>query len=83
MTAIFISHNSADAQEAVALKRWLAEPGFARHMDYVHYNAVKHGHVRAVVQWPYSTFHRWVRAGMYQSEWGGAGVVDGVAGERG
>lgn len=29
MTGIFISHNSADAKEAVALKRWLADNGWA------------------------------------------------------
>ena len=56
---------------------------YTRHMDYLHYNPVKHGHVRAVVQWPYSTFHRWVRAGVYPSEWGGTGVIDGAVGERG
>ena len=56
---------------------------YTRHMDYLHYNPVKHGHVRAVVQWPYSTFHRWVRAGVYPSEWGATGVIDGAVGERG
>jgi hypothetical protein len=37
------------------------EGDYVRHMDYVHYNPVKHGHVTALVQWPYSTFHRWVK----------------------
>jgi putative transposase len=58
------------------------EGDYARHMDYVHYNPVKHGHVTAVVQWPYSTFHRWVKAGVYPVGWGGDGATDVPAGER-
>jgi putative transposase len=58
------------------------EADYARHMDYVHYNPVKHGHVTAVAQWPYSTFHRWVKAGVYSIGWGGDGVTDVPAGER-
>ena len=54
----------------------------ARHMDYVHYNPVKHGHVRRVREWSYSTFHRWVDAGVYARDWGGDGVVEVVAEER-
>jgi putative transposase len=55
---------------------------YARHMDYVHYNPVKHGHVAAVARWPYSTFHRWVQAGVYPIEWGGGCVTDVEAGEH-
>jgi putative transposase len=43
---------------------------FARHMDYIHYNPVKHGHARHVFDWPYSTFHRHVRHGVYTPDWG-------------
>jgi putative transposase len=43
----------------------------ARHVDYVHYNPVKHGHVTRVRDWPYSTFHRYVREGIYAMDWGG------------
>jgi putative transposase len=45
---------------------------YRRHMDYVHWNPVKHGHVTRVVDWPYSTFHRWLRQGAYVADWGGA-----------
>jgi putative transposase len=55
---------------------------YARHIDYVHYNPVKHGYVAAVAHWPYSTFHRWVKAGVYPLDWGGEGVADIAAGER-
>jgi putative transposase len=40
------------------------------HMDYVHYNPVKHGHVARVKDWPYSSFHRAVRENLYPPDWG-------------
>lgn len=49
-----------------------------RHMDYIHYNPVKHGHCRTVADWPYSTFHRYVALGVYAKDW--AGVVGEDAG---
>ena len=45
------------------------ETDFARHMDYIHYNPVKHGHVMAVGEWPHSSFHRCVERGLYQPDW--------------
>jgi len=39
-------------------------------MDYLHYNPVKHGHVARVIDWPYSSFHRCVRQGIYPADWG-------------
>ena len=38
------------------------ERDFARHADYIHFNPVKHGHVRRVRDWPFSSFHRMVQA---------------------
>jgi putative transposase len=53
-----------------------------RCLDYLHWNPVKHGHVSRVAEWPYSTFHRFVREGMYPKDWGGQGVDDeGAFGE--
>ena len=46
------------------------EADFAAHMDYVHYNPVKHEHVTKVGDWPYSTFHRRVQEGVYAADWG-------------
>jgi len=40
------------------------------HMNYIHFNPVKHGLVRAVHEWPYSTFHKLVERGWYQRDWG-------------
>lgn len=44
---------------------------YRRHVDYVHMNPLKHGHVRQVQDWPYSTFHRYVDAGIYPVDWCG------------
>ena len=43
----------------------------ARHVDYVHYNPVKHGLVARVRDWPYSSFHRYVERGDLPRDWGG------------
>jgi REP-associated tyrosine transposase len=56
---------------------------YARHMDYLHFNPVKHGYVTAVAQWPYSTFHRLARDGVYSCSWGSEGIAEFAAGERG
>ena len=40
------------------------------HIDYIHYNPVKHGWVNAVAEWTWSSFHRYVRLGFYDREWG-------------
>jgi putative transposase len=42
-----------------------------RHVEYIHYNPVKHGYVVRVADWPYSSFHRYVRAGVYSRDWAG------------
>ena len=44
---------------------------FERHVDYIHYNPVKHGHVQRVSDWPYSSFHHYVRGGLLPGDWGG------------
>jgi putative transposase len=42
------------------------------HIDYVHFNPVKHGLVEHVSDWPWSTFHRYVRTGILSRDWGGS-----------
>jgi putative transposase len=44
-----------------------------RHVEYIHYNPVKHGWVSRVRDWPHSTFHRYAREGVYPADWAGAG----------
>jgi putative transposase len=51
------------------------EEDYRRHMDYIHYNPVKHGYVNRVADWPHSTFHRYVEAGVYPHDWAGNGEV--------
>jgi putative transposase len=42
-----------------------------RHVDYIHFNPVKHGHVSRVCDWPHSSFHRYVARGVLPLDWGG------------
>lgn len=54
-----------------------------RHVDYVHFNPVKHGLVERAADWPYSTFHRYVAEGKLASDWGSSvAVVAAGFGER-
>jgi putative transposase len=42
-----------------------------RHVDYIHFNPVKHGYVVRVRDWPHSTFRRYVEQGLLPADWGG------------
>jgi putative transposase len=53
----------------------------ARHVDYIHYNPVKHQYVSQVRDWPHSSFHRYVERGILPPDWGGDISVMDVAGE--
>ena len=48
------------------------ETDLKRHVDYIHWNPVKHGHVTRARDWPYSTFARFVKMGEYDINWGQA-----------
>jgi putative transposase len=43
---------------------------FETHMNYVHYNPVKHGLCKAPMDWDFSTLRRWVDRGAYPVDWG-------------
>lgn len=45
---------------------------YRRHVEYIHYNPVKHGHAAEPRLWPYSSFARRVARGSYPDDWGGA-----------
>jgi putative transposase len=47
------------------------ESDLERHVDYVHFNPVKHGYVLRVKDWPHSSFHRYVAEGLLPADWGG------------
>jgi len=42
---------------------------FAKHVNYIHFNPVKHGYVKCPHQWPYSSFFRWVEEGYFKTDW--------------
>ena len=46
------------------------ETDFQRHCDYIHYNPVKHEHVRRPMDWRWSSFRPFVKQGVYDSDWG-------------
>jgi putative transposase len=58
------------------------ERDYAAHMDYIHFNPVKHGLADKPGDWPFSTFPRCVRAGLYPADWLGGGSELSAAGER-
>lgn len=41
------------------------EHDLQKHVDYIHYNPVKHGLVQRLEDWPWSTYHQYVREGLY------------------
>ncbi|KTD35414.1 Transposase IS200 like protein [Legionella moravica] len=55
------------------------ESDLQAHIDYIHFNPVKHGYVSSAKEWPYSSFHRYVQNGVLPENWG----ADGVQGEFG
>ncbi|NJO52668.1 MAG: transposase [Leptolyngbyaceae cyanobacterium RM2_2_4] len=46
------------------------EEDWRRHMDYIHYNPVKHGYCSTPAEWQYSSFRRSVKQGLYTADWG-------------
>ncbi len=42
-----------------------------RHVEYIHYNPVKHSLAKSADDWPYSSFAKYVRDGLYPCDWGG------------
>jgi putative transposase len=59
------------------------EEDLTRHVEYIHFNPVKHGYVSRVMDWPYSSFHRFVRLGICTEDWAGDTRESGMKyGER-
>jgi putative transposase len=55
---------------------------YARHVEYCYINPLKHRLVTRVRDWPYSSFHRDVRARLFPADWGGEIEITGEFGER-
>jgi putative transposase len=51
------------------------EADLAAHMDYIHYNPVKHGHAPRPVDWPHSSIHRFIQQGIVDPQWGTSGRI--------
>jgi putative transposase len=51
------------------------ERDWQQHVDYIHYNPVKHGFVSRPIDWPYSSLHRFVRDGWFEPDWAAAQPV--------
>ena len=49
---------------------------YQRHVDYIHFNPVKHGYVAQPAEWPHSSFRRFVRLGIYPHDWAGSGKIE-------
>lgn len=47
-------------------------------INYIHYNPVKHGLVNKVKDWPYSSFHKFVKLGLYENDWGSAKDIENI-----
>jgi putative transposase len=63
-------------------EHWIRdEQDLQRHVDYIHYNPVKHGLVERAADWPYSSFHQFVRRGWLCVDWGCSGDFEGSFGE--
>jgi putative transposase len=81
-----VSSSDADRTSCWQPRFWAhrisGDRDFAQHIDYIHINPMKHGHVARVVDWTWSSFHRYARDGLYPVDWGGTiGVTSGVGRE--
>lgn len=57
------------------------EQDYRNHLDYIHINPVKHGLVARVQDWPFSSFHHYVRQGLLPIDWAGDAPDIACAGE--
>jgi putative transposase len=46
------------------------ERDMKNHVEYIHYNPVKHGLVQSPIEWPFSSIHRYILEGFYTPDWG-------------
>ncbi|MDD3012156.1 MAG: transposase [Candidatus Gastranaerophilales bacterium] len=54
------------------------EQDLYKHIDYIHYNPVKHGYVKNVKDWKYSSFDKFVKKEFYQENWGCLEDIKGI-----
>ena len=82
VTVHFNGRNEADVWQARFWEHLIRdERDYAAHVDYIHGNPLKHGLVEQVSDWPYSSFHRFVRDGKLPLDWAGGEIDLSAAGE--
>lgn len=54
---------------------------FERHVDYIHFNPVKHGWAECAADWPHSSIHRFLREGLVDASWASVACGEMEAGE--
>ncbi len=89
MPALPITKTQSDRREGNIWQRRFWEHtirddrDYQAHVDYIHYNPVKHGLVDNPNDWVHSTFHRYLEDGIYTEGWGSCEpeFSDGVGGE--
>jgi len=52
------------------------------HLNYIHFNPVKHGYVASPKDWPWTTFHSFVKNGIYQAYWGSDVAIPASVGKE-
>ena len=58
------------------------ERDFEQHVDYIHYNPVKHGYTSKPNKWPFSSIHQFIEKGIIMPNWGEDITIEGDYGER-
>jgi len=54
------------------------EADYAAHIDYIHYNPVKHGHAKRPVDWAHSSIHRFIADDRLADDWAAGPAVEGL-----
>ncbi len=56
----------------------ISENDLNNQINYIHYNPVKHGFVHNVKDWEYSSFHKFVKRGLYNNDWGSVKDIENI-----
>lgn len=54
------------------------EEDLNKHLDYIHYNPVKHKLVESVKDWKYSSFNKFVEQRLYDKNWGSSKDIENI-----
>ena len=55
------------------------EEDLNNHLNYVHYNPIKHGHAKNVKDWEFSSFHKFIESKIYDNNWGTSSDIEKIA----